>query len=65
MQKINNTEMRSVNGGWYFGNVYCPSCGKKVNPTWPARVMYSKRQLELMAYACHYGNATNGGRILH
>lgn len=64
MNKLNTTEMRTVNGGWYFGNVYCPICGKKGNPTVVQRIAYSKSVLQNMMIATHGMNAW-GAKIKH
>lgn len=65
MKKLNDMEMRTVEGGWYFGNVYCPICGKKGNPTLVQRIAYGKSTLQGFMTAAHGFYSAYGTKIRH
>ena len=65
MKMMSIADTQVINGGWYWGAVYCPSCGKKMNPSIIQRMICNKSQLESQGYAAHYGNMTRGSKVLH
>ena len=65
MKKMNAMEMRNVKGGWYFGNVYCPICGRKGKPTLVQQIAYGKSTLQGFMVAAHGLNGAYGTKIRH
>lgn len=65
MKKINATHMRKVEGGWYFGTVRCPICGRKGNPTLAQRIAYGKTTLQGFMTAAHGLYGAYGTKIRH
>lgn len=65
MKKMSTMDMRHVEGGWYFGSVYCPICGRKGNPTLGQRIAYGKSTLQGFMQNAHGLNSAYGTKLTH
>lgn len=65
MKTMNSSVMKNVNGGWYFGKLTCPYCGRKLEATLLQRIAYSKTVLENFGYAAHGYNIAFGTKLSH